>query len=392
MSSMNGVGAGLEAARAALPEELVVEACTQLEVAAVLYAEVLTHSNTSLAGAAETGLAQARQALHEAGAALHTVSEHTRQYLGTLGIIGRQAGENPPSGAAEESTVVRQESTDVADSLPTFTELTGGSHRVARTAINPKLIEIARADHGIADIRRAPVPDDQVSWDVEMPDYDPPYIDMPRGHSSLRKVDDGPDPGTPPDGPFVSTVGEPIQLDAAGRRKNPYGRTGMSGRGMLDRWHENPAADLIVTCDNPDTGEMEVVAIQRGDTGEWSALPGGKVDGNETPEQTALREFYEEAGGRGYTAGNIAEDPWDLDMSKAVTIYAGYVDDPRNTDDAWMVTTALHRHLTPEEAARIRPKLQASSDALGVKFVSVDSPFFASHGHLVRRAVELHRQ
>ena len=87
-----------------------------------------------------------------------------------------------------------------------------------------------------------------------------------------------------------------------GKPRNPRGRTGMTGRGTLGKWGPNQAADPIVTRWNPDDPDElqvpgpypspspsanpspnpnQVVAIKRGDTGDW-ALPGGMVDDGET--------------------------------------------------------------------------------------------------------------
>ena len=94
-----------------------------------------------------------------------------------------------------------------------------------------------------------------------------------------------------------------IQLDV---HRNPAGRTGIRGRGVLGRWGPNHAADPIITrwardsttsiTRNKDTGKpiLQFVAIQRNDSGEW-AIPGGMVDPDENFQQTAQREFLEEA-------------------------------------------------------------------------------------------------
>lgn len=81
----------------------------------------------------------------------------------------------------------------------------------------------------------------------------------------------------------------------SGRPLNPMGRTGLADRGLLGKWGPNHAADPIVTRYHPTTGQLQVVAIQRKDTGQW-ALPGGMVDPGECVSQTVLREFTEEAG------------------------------------------------------------------------------------------------
>lgn len=70
--------------------------------------------------------------------------------------------------------------------------------------------------------------------------------------------------------------------------RNPIGRTGMTGRGLLGKWGPNHAADPIVTRWKKDSKgarvvvngkpRLEFVAIKRRDTGEW-ALPGVRRDG-----------------------------------------------------------------------------------------------------------------
>lgn len=70
--------------------------------------------------------------------------------------------------------------------------------------------------------------------------------------------------------------------------RNPIGRTGIVGRGLLGKWGPNHAADPIVTRWKKDSaGEkvmlkgkplLEFVAIKRRDTGEW-ALPGVRTCG-----------------------------------------------------------------------------------------------------------------
>ena len=69
------------------------------------------------------------------------------------------------------------------------------------------------------------------------------------------------------------------------------------------------------------------------------------VDQGEAVSVTVRREFTEEA-------GNIAdpgertrfEDLMDQLFNNGNTVYKGYVDDPRNTDNAWIETTVMHFH------------------------------------------------
>ena len=55
-------------------------------------------------------------------------------------------------------------------------------------------------------------------------------------------------------------------LDSEGRPLNPFGRTGMRGRGTFGKWGPNHAADAIVSRRTPD-GRLQFVAIERHDTG-----------------------------------------------------------------------------------------------------------------------------
>ena len=81
-------------------------------------------------------------------------------------------------------------------------------------------------------------------------------------------------------------------------------------------------------------------------TGEW-ALPGGMVDPGEQVSVTLRREFMEEAldsGTLGSKDKEIIEQKLKEFFDNGKEIYKGYVDDPRNTDNAWMETVAYLFH------------------------------------------------
>lgn len=114
----------------------------------------------------------------------------------------------------------------------------------------------------------------------------------------------------------------PFSLDRNGWPLNPNAPTGKTGRN-LGAWGENQATDSIVLAG---TGkDQHLLLIRRGDTGQW-AIPGGKVDPGETTQETLARELHEEAG-------------IDLSTMKPRILWRGYVDDPRNSDHAWLTTT-----------------------------------------------------
>ena len=178
--------------------------------------------------------------------------------------------------------------------------------------------------------------------------------------------------------PFLTRSGRgeiAVQLDARGHPLNPIGRTGLQGRGLLGRWGRNLAGDPMVTRVNPDTRQLELLVIQRKDSGKV-ALPGGMVDEGEAIAATTARELLEETGA-------------EIDFKNATILFAGVVDDPRNTDNSWMETTVLHKHLSADEQKGII--LRAGDDAKSARWREIDlellSSMYASHGDYVRLAL-----
>lgn len=72
--------------------------------------------------------------------------------------------------------------------------------------------------------------------------------------------------------------------------------------------------------------DRRVLLVKRADIGAW-AIPGGMVDPGETAPAALVRELREETG-------------VDLGDLTPTIIARGYVDDWRNTDHAWVCTTA----------------------------------------------------
>lgn len=226
---------------------------------------------------------------------------------------------------------------------------------------------------------RFPVPDDRVEWAADYPGYAPPYYVAPivLANDASKRPGGWADPeeiaGLAL--PTASFCG-PLRSDARGRPLNPCGRTGLAGRGLLGKWGPNYAADPIVTRVDRTAGRLEMLAVARRDNGQW-AIPGGMVDPGEEVSKTLARELREETGAS-------------LDMGRGRLIYRGYVDDPRNTDHAWMETTARHLHLDDETAGRLA--LEAGSDARAVRWLPLAPEavraLYASHCALVRDALQ----
>lgn len=235
-----------------------------------------------------------------------------------------------------------------------------------------------------SNINRFPVDDAHVPWDVNFDGYSPPDYTAnsvkkkPWADSDVyqnckfNSIEEGIN--------RISYHGE-YALDAGGRPLNPFGRTGLRGRGLLGRWGPNHAADAIVS--RMFNGQLQFVAIERNDTGEL-AIPGGMIDKWESWEKAVVREFHEEALGEKKIPGS--ENFWQM----AKIVYQGYVDDHRNTDNAWIETTCVNFHDTTCLFDNIH--LKGGDDAKSARWINASSNLnlYASHYYLINLFAKIH--
>ncbi|XP_034860453.1 ADP-ribose pyrophosphatase, mitochondrial isoform X2 [Mirounga angustirostris] len=224
------------------------------------------------------------------------------------------------------------------------------SHKKARTSPYPG-----------SKVQRSQVPNEKVSWFVEWQDYNPveytavSVLAGPRWADPQISESNFSPKFNEKDGHVERKSQNGLYEIENGRPRNPAGRTGLVGRGLLGRWGPNHAADPIITrwkrdgsgnkITHPVSGKniLQFVAIKRKDCGEW-AIPG---------------------------------------------IYKGYVDDPRNTDNAWMETEAVNYH---DETGEIMDNLtlEAGDDAGRVKWVDISDQLqlYASHSQFIKLVAE----
>ncbi|XP_073897893.1 ADP-ribose pyrophosphatase, mitochondrial isoform X3 [Castor canadensis] len=224
------------------------------------------------------------------------------------------------------------------------------SHNKARTSPYPG-----------SKVERSQVPNEKVGWLVEWQDYNPveytavSVLAGPRWADPQISESSFSPKFNEKDGHVERKSQNGLYEIENGRPRNPAGRTGLVGRGLLGRWGPNHAADPIITrwkrdssgnkITHPVSGKhiLQFVAIKRKDCGEW-AIPG---------------------------------------------IYKGYVDDPRNTDNAWMETEAVNYH---DETGEIMDNLtlEAGDDAGKVKWVDISDKLklYASHAHFIKLVAE----
>lgn len=225
---------------------------------------------------------------------------------------------------------------------------------------------------------RQPVAEADAAWNQPLPNYFPPEYTAGVVFQNEGKWADPRDVHAVQRQFMTLNNGQeqPVTLDALGRPLNPLGRTGIQGRGLLGRWGRNQAGDPLVTRSSPENERIQLLVIERKDSG-LKALPGGMVDEGENIAATVARELAEETSAK-------------LDFANAIQIFAGVVDDPRNTDNAWMETTVLHKHLTAQDQAQLT--LKAGDDASAVHWVDIDaellSSMYASHADYVRMAMQ----
>ena len=78
------------------------------------------------------------------------------------------------------------------------------------------------------------------------------------------------------------------------RYRNPKGKTGLRGRGMLGRYGPNHAADCIVTRFHPVTSKPQAIVVERVDGDKSStAWPAGMVEPGEEVPEVLEREMKE---------------------------------------------------------------------------------------------------
>eukprot|EP00111_Clytia_hemisphaerica_P020922 TCONS_00061696-protein len=263
-------------------------------------------------------------------------------------------------------------------------------------------------------VKRFKVPDDKVLWQESFVEYDPTLYTASFVLDGPYWADEDLMNLTPDRRPLlafnkydteckVNRKSHMGQYEVVNKLpRNPYGRTGVIGRGNLGRFGPNHAADPIATRWRRtsagieiDNGKrvLEFIAIQRRDNQQW-AIPGGMVEPGENVSETLRKEFTEEALAkldmekrkRDQLSARI-----DHLFSNGVEVYKGYVDDPRNTDNAWMETVACNFHDDTGEVFG-EFQLKAGDDAQAVRWqrVSGNIPLFASHVGILEQVAKMH--
>lgn len=254
-------------------------------------------------------------------------------------------------------------------------------------------------------MKRFEVPKHAVPWHVPFPKYQPPEFTSQHLPSEPYADPDIHNPSFKPkwnsvDGPTDRTSYEQSYRILNGYPLNPRGRTGIKGRGVLPRWGPNHAAESIVTrwkrgekdsTMNLSSGKpvLQVVVIRRHGCSEWT-LPGGLIEINSDELITLQKQLLEEALNLEFDLPPEVVVRYQEKIGAAFVnktlIYRGYVENPRNTDNAWIESTVFHVH--DEEyisVATLPLPLEEESDRPMWRDVDFSLPLFPGYYELVKK-------
>ncbi|XP_028292480.1 transient receptor potential cation channel subfamily M member 2 isoform X2 [Gouania willdenowi] len=163
-------------------------------------------------------------------------------------------------------------------------------------------------------ITRFPVPEEKVSWEVSFSSYMPPYYNS---------------------GGDADQVDRPDSDAVLDKYKNPGGRTGIRGQGSLPKLGPNLNLEVVLTrWQDSERSVLEYLAVWDDSRGTL-VLPNGPVNSADKLPKTVKK-----------TLGKKLYELMNTLLSEGTKVFEGYVDDSRNTDNAWVESTLLNIHLT----------------------------------------------
>ncbi|KAM8857100.1 transient receptor potential cation channel subfamily M member 2-like [Synchiropus picturatus] len=210
-------------------------------------------------------------------------------------------------------------------------------------------------------MRRFPVPEEKVPWEVSFSSYMPTdFTPEESGDVVDRSANELPD-----------------------KYRNPGGRTGIKGRGALSCLGPNLCTDVVVTrWRDGEPSVLEFLGIQ-GDIWRTLELPGGPV---QSPDQLPERLKR--------SMGIPLYEKVNQKLSTAAKVFEGYVDDSRNTDNAWVESVVLNVHLvwSAVEDVEIMNMIADSNGSLKWKDISSKTGLSSNQSDALRRVAERHNK
>ncbi|XP_031442375.1 transient receptor potential cation channel subfamily M member 2 [Clupea harengus] len=210
--------------------------------------------------------------------------------------------------------------------------------------------------------KRFPVPEEKVPWEVDFT----PYIAEVYSADTVNKA-------------------EELTLD---NYRNPGGRTGIRGKGALQCLGPNHILDPVLThWQDKDHSVLQFLAAWNEAERCWS-LPGGALKTGE-PLPDRLKTLL---GDKLYQRIKAKLG----DGSRHNTVYEGYADEPRNTDNAWIETAVLNIHLDSagslmNELNRKVATSQMSNERIQWKEVNSKTSVYTYQKEALRLIAKLHQ-
>uniref|UniRef100_A0A663LU42 Transient receptor potential cation channel subfamily M member 2 n=1 Tax=Athene cunicularia TaxID=194338 RepID=A0A663LU42_ATHCN len=218
---------------------------------------------------------------------------------------------------------------------------------------------------------RFPVPDEKVPWEVDFPLYDPPaysadHKDMAVSLESLLKIN-------------YNTMDGLIDRQSFHGLYTVQDGLGLRWEGLSHSWRRNLDGSIIRKSLKK---MLEVLVAQYPLSDVW-ALPGGSLEPGETLplklKWILRREFWPQ---------------FQTLLKQGTEIHKGYLDDPRNTDNAWVETVAVSVHFDNQndvEMKRLNSFLQGCDPELCIRWQVLDKriPLHANHKDLLHKVSTL---
>ncbi|KAM9804938.1 transient receptor potential cation channel subfamily M member 2-like [Neosynchiropus ocellatus] len=210
-------------------------------------------------------------------------------------------------------------------------------------------------------MRRFPVPEEMVPWKVRFSSYMPTDC-------------------TPEESGDVVDRSANELLD---EYRNPGGRTGIKGRGAFRHLGPNLCADVVVTrWRDGEPSVLEFLAIED-EIRRTLELPAGPVQSPDQLPESLRRsmgiQLYEKVNQK---------------LATAAKVFEGYVDDARNTDNAWVVSVVLNVHLVRSsvEDVEIMNMIADSDGSLKWKDISSKNGLCSNQSDALRWVAERHKK
>ncbi|XP_042093604.1 transient receptor potential cation channel subfamily M member 2 isoform X6 [Ovis aries] len=162
------------------------------------------------------------------------------------------------------------------------------------------------------------------------------------------------------------------------------GRTGLRGRGDLSYFGPNHTLQPVITrwrrsldgaiCRKNVKKMLEVLVVKRGRSEHWMLPGGSREPGEMLPrklKQVLRREFW---------------SSFERLLTQGMEVYKGYMDDPRNTDNAWIETVAVSIHFPDQsdvELKRLNSHLHSYDEGMAIRWQVVDERISLCDNHKV---------